>query len=97
MKHLKVIGLALSLFASSVALADTFEVGWDRPGFDYANFELQNPREILCQWRCQQQRGRCKAWTYVNPGLQGRYARCWLKDRVPTPVRSKCCTSGILQ
>lgn len=88
--------IAFVLLAGATASADTFEIGWDRPGYDYSNFELRNPREILCQWRCQQDR-RCRAWTFVNPGLQGAYARCWLKNRVPRPVRNSCCTSGIIQ
>lgn len=79
-----------------IAHADTFEIGWDRPGFDYTNFELNNPREILCQYRCQTD-NRCRAWTFVNPGVQGVKARCWLKYRVPTAVRNNCCTSGYIQ
>lgn len=93
----KLLGLGLLIFAAHGAMADTFEVNWDRPGYDYSSFELNNPREILCQWSCQKARGRCRAWTYVNPGVQGPKARCWLKDRIPKPVRSNCCTSGVLQ
>ena len=85
-----------AIFISASAQADTFEIGWDRPGFDYSSFNLSNPREILCQWRCQQDR-RCRAWTFVNPGVQGSQARCWLKYRVPRAIRSSCCTSGIIQ
>jgi len=89
--------VALSLlFTGAVATADTFEVGWDRPGFDYKNWDMNNPREILCQWGCQKE-SRCRAWTFVKPGIQGKLARCWLKDRVPTAIKSKCCTSGIIE
>lgn len=87
--------VALTAF-SGLAHADTFEVGWDRPGFDYNNFELKNPREILCQWSCQKERYKCKAWTYVKPGVQGVYARCWLKFAVPRAVPNPKCTSGIM-
>jgi hypothetical protein len=93
LKALMTLGVA---FTSSMATADTFEIGWDRPGYDYANFEMNNPREILCQWRCQQD-SRCRAWTFVNPGVQGPRARCWLKHAVPAAVRNSCCTSGIIQ
>lgn len=87
---------ALGLFLiSAIATADSFEIGWDRPGYDYSNFELKNPREILCQWSCQKD-GRCRAWTFVKPGLQGPYARCWLKYAVPRAVRNTCCTSGYI-
>jgi len=89
-------GVLFLLFTSGVSVADTFEGGWDRPGFDYSNFDMFNPREILCQWKCQQDR-RCRAWTFVKPGIQGPQARCWLKNRVPKAVRNSCCTSGIIQ
>ena len=88
-------GLCL-VFTATLASADTFEIGWDRPGWDYYNYEMNNPREILCQWKCQQD-NRCKAWTFVKPGFQGSKARCWLKNRVPNAVRNSCCTSGIIQ
>lgn len=84
------------IFSGVIASADTFEGGWDRPGYDYKNFEMFNPRPVLCQWQCQQD-SRCRAWTFVKPGYQGAQARCWLKDRVPTAYRNACCTSGIIQ
>lgn len=95
MRYLKFIAFFMFVFAGSQSFADTFEIGWDRPGYDYYNFELNNPREILCQWQCQKDR-RCKAWTFVNPGVQGTLARCWLKYWVPKAVRNNCCTSGII-
>lgn len=98
MKKITLLATLVALFAllSPAAQADTFEIGFDRPGLDYSNFELVNPRAILCQWSCQKDR-RCRAWTYVKPGFQGRNARCWLKHSVPAPVRNTCCTSGIIQ
>lgn len=95
-RRLVFLSCMFALFAALPAFADTFEVGWDRPGFDYSNFDLNNPREILCQWSCQKDKVRCRAWTFVNPGVQGPKARCWLKFAVPRPVRSRCCTSGII-
>lgn len=80
----------------AMANFDTFESGWDRPGYDYFNYEMNNPREILCQWRCQKD-SHCRAWTFVKPGIQGVRARCWLKDRVPRAVKNSCCTSGIIE
>jgi len=85
-----------SMLSSAPALADTWEFNWDRPGFDYRNFDLQSERPVVCQWQCQKD-SRCRAWTYVRPGIQGPNPRCWLKHRVPNPVRSNCCTSGIIQ
>ncbi len=89
------IALVLSLGGASLALADTFEIGWDRPGYDYSSYDLSMPREILCQWKCQQD-VKCKAWTFVNPGVQGKYARCWLKYAIPKAVPNSCCTSGYI-
>ena len=73
----------------------------DRPGSDYRNFEvppLTGPRfgdeADLCQSTCASD-GSCKAWTYVEPGVQGRNGRCWLKNAVPAAVHCSYCTSGI--
>lgn len=87
--------LAMS-FTANFALADTFETGWDRPGFDYHNFDMMSARPIICQWQCQKD-NRCKAWTYVRAGIQGPKPRCWLKNRVPRAIQNSCCTSGIIQ
>jgi 1-phosphatidylinositol phosphodiesterase len=70
------------------------EVGINRRGSDYANFDLPQPRPHLCEEACMRD-GRCRAYTYVNPGVQGPNARCWLKDQVPPPDRDGCCTSGV--
>jgi hypothetical protein len=69
------------------------EMGVDRPGSDYANFDLPQPHPRLCKEACTRDR-RCRAFTYVNPGVQGPSARCWLKDTVPQPVSNQCCVSG---
>ena len=38
----------------------------------------------------------CKAYTYVNPGVYGIWARCFLKYGVPAPVTPRqCCVSGV--
>src|SRR5262245_1337699 len=63
----------------------------NRPGWDYDNFEVSSPS--VCEQTCQEAE-RCWAWTYVRPGVQGRSARCWLKDRVPPPNQNRCCISG---
>jgi 1-phosphatidylinositol phosphodiesterase len=70
------------------------EVNVDRPGSDFANFDLPQPRPHLCKDACTRD-GRCVAFTYVNPGVQGPQPRCWLKSSVPSPVPNSCCTSGV--
>ncbi|AEA34567.1 WSC domain-containing protein [Hippea maritima] len=71
------------------------EPNTDRPGSDYKNFNLPYPDYRLCQNACNKD-PQCKAWTYVKPyTIQGAYARCWLKNAIPNPVKRNCCISGI--
>jgi hypothetical protein len=73
----------------------SFEVHIDRPGSDYHNFELgvADPAECWAQCELEIQ---CLAWTYVEPGIQGNNARCWLKNAVPAPVpNATFATSGV--
>jgi hypothetical protein len=65
----------------------------DRPGSYYANFDLAADNPALCRDRCQKD-PRCRAWTYVKPGVQGPAPRCWLKNAVPPVRRDVCCVSG---
>lgn len=85
--------LLLSAAFVSSASAQTREFGYDRPGLDYKNFELNNPRMVLCEWSCEKE-FQCRAWTYVKPGIQGPKARCWLKYAIPRAVKNNCCDSG---
>lgn len=86
--------LLMAVMNISLSEAGTREPGWDRPGSDYFSFILRAPRDSMCAWRCMQD-SRCRAWTYVRPGIQGPRARCWLKNAVPAPVRNTCCVSGV--
>lgn len=70
------------------------EYNIDRKGLDYRSFELNQPDAKLCQSTCNGD-NRCKAWTYVKPGIQSNKAMCWLKDRVPQAHSNSCCTSGV--
>jgi hypothetical protein len=70
------------------------EYSIDRPGSDYKNFDLAKADPNLCLTSCVGE-GQCKAWTYVNPGVQGPQARCWLKNSIPAAVANSCCTSGV--
>ena len=58
------------------------ELNTDRSGGDFADFDLAAADPLLCATRCNQDE-RCRAWTYVKPGIQSQLARCWLKDQVP--------------
>jgi hypothetical protein len=71
------------------------EASIDRPGLDYDKFHINDERPDRCQSECARQSDRCKAWTYVRPGLQHKYAVCYLKSAVPPPTPGDCCISGV--
>ena len=75
-------------------LFEKIEGDTDRPGNNYRNFDLEQPDVDFCLQACQND-PRCKAFTYVKPGLQGQKARCWLKDAVPEAKPSAGCISGV--
>jgi len=63
-------------------------------GADYSSLWLESADPTQCQNACRSD-AKCAAWTYVQPGLQGQQARCWLKSRVPQQFQNQCCTSGV--
>jgi hypothetical protein len=67
----------------------------DRPGSDYESFPSVAGKPALCQSACLNDRARCRAWTYVRPGLQGPKAMCHLKNAKPAARADKCCISGV--
>ncbi len=73
----------------------THERGFDRPGGDYRNFPMPSGGANACRAACRID-GRCRAYTYVDAGVQGPQPRCWLKDQVPDPVANARTTSGVL-
>jgi hypothetical protein len=72
------------------------EYGKDRMGSDYHSAELGQRGWETCKSMCDRD-GRCKAWTWVKPGVQGDGAMCYLKDPAPSPSASDCCVSGLPQ
>ncbi len=75
-------------------LPEGAEPNTNRPGKDYKNFDLEAPKPKLCMAACEKD-PKCRAYTYVKPGVQGEKARCWLKSAVPEPKKNKCCISGV--
>ena len=73
------------------------QVSWEpdtnRPGSDYRNYRMDRDQPGRCAESCEGD-PRCRAFTYVTPGVQGATARCWLKDSVPQAVSRSCCVSG---
>jgi len=72
----------------------TLELNVNRRGSDYRSFDLASTRPEECRDTCMIE-PQCVAFTYVNPGVQGPSARCWLKNSVPPPSAENCCVSGV--
>ena len=66
------------------------------PGMDYFNFELPVDDPEMCQMACERDSS-CRAYTYIRPGIQGDFARCWLKDAIPDQVTDYNAVSGVLR
>ena len=68
------------------------EYGVDRPGSDIKpGFPVVTQSQ--CESRCVSD-PKCRAYTFVKPGVQGDKAMCWLKKAKPAKVASSCCISG---
>jgi hypothetical protein len=86
--------LLLAALAAAPAFAQPLERDSNRPGNDYTSTDLPAPDPALCARACEQD-ARCRAFTYIAPGIQGPAARCWLKDGVPAAHPDRCCVSGV--
>jgi PAN domain len=84
----------LAIVLASSALLQAQEAGVNRPGGDYRSIELPSADPALCRRACDDE-ARCRAYTYVKPGVQGPSALCWLKSEVPPAVPDDCCASGV--
>ena len=85
---------AVTVLNASGMLIGPAQPNIDRPGADIANFPLPSANPALCQQQCADNAS-CQAWTYVDPGVQGPQAHCWIKGGTPLPVANGCCTSGL--
>ena len=74
----------------------TLEYGTDRPGLDIRNIALPAGTPEMCRDTCLADPS-CRAFTLVQPGIQGPDARCWLKHAVPPPNSCAWCVSGVVQ
>lgn len=72
------------------------ETDIDRPGKDYKRMVLDVPNLTLCIEACKND-PKCKAFTYVRPGVQGTKAVCYLKSDFSNPVKNANCISGYKQ
>lgn len=71
----------------------SIQPGTDRMGGDYRGFAMAQADPQQCRQACADENA-CRSFTYVNPGLKGPQAMCFLKNTVPPATRSNCCTSG---
>jgi len=70
------------------------QVGFDRPGGDYASFTLRSGDPAHCAARCERD-SRCRAWAFSYPATESAGAVCWLKSRVLPRIATNCCVSGV--
>lgn len=73
------------------------EFSISRRGGNYRHFDLpSDPTGRKCQMACQGDK-RCRAFTYVRPGYGSAAARCYLKSKIPRPLHTPCCISGVVR
>jgi hypothetical protein len=70
------------------------QLGYDRPGGDYARASVANGDPAVCALRCEHDKT-CRSWSFAYPPASGGPAMCSLKREVRPPVRSSCCVSGV--
>jgi len=78
------------------AVQPGMEQNTDRPGSDFRRFVMSSPNPNACQNACTND-SKCRAWTYVRPGVQTSHAVCWLKHAIPNPIPNTCCVSGVVR
>lgn len=90
------LALILVLLAAFTvfALPARAQVGFDRPGGDYASSPMRSGDPAQCAARCERDQ-RCRAWAFSYPLTESANAVCWLKSRVTPRVASSCCVSGV--
>lgn len=82
-------------FASFPAsLFPPLETNVDRPGNDLWSFIMWVHDPQVCRSECSGN-SQCRAFTYVKPGFQGPFARCYLKRATRTARPNTCCISGV--
>ena len=79
-----------------VLMGKSLEHDIDRPGKDIRSFTLSSPDPNMCREECLKD-PKCRAFTYVKPGVQSPQAKCWLKNGVPSQVKNTNCISGVVR
>jgi hypothetical protein len=85
---------AMALLAACGTAPALAQMGFDRPGGDYAQSRIESRDPADCAMVCERDR-RCKAWSFTFPSDPRSSANCWLKNSLPTRVPNSCCVSGV--
>ena len=89
-----IVGFATLLAAIAGCVGPALpQVGYDRPGGDYASASVLGGDPTVCAARCERDKN-CKSWSFSYPA-SGAPAMCYLKRAVVAPVASGCCVSGV--
>jgi hypothetical protein len=94
MRQALFVGLVLLVAAMGGSTPAAAQVGYDRPGGDYASAPVANGDPAVCASRCEHD-SHCRAWSFSYPPASGGQATCGLKREVARPVASNCCVSGV--
>jgi len=86
--------LALGLLVGPLPGAARAQVGFDRPGADYASAVVRPADPTLCATRCDHD-ARCRAWSFSYPQTLAPNAICRLKGAVTRSVPAPCCVAGV--
>ncbi|PHR60854.1 MAG: hypothetical protein COA47_06505 [Robiginitomaculum sp.] len=79
---------------ASIANAQMFETNMERTGATFTRSTISANGPQAC-WALCAKDGRCKAWTWERPGINGPLAMCSLKSAVTPGQFSPCCVSGL--
>lgn len=90
-RNASLAGLILILGLMAPASA---QMGFDRPGGDYARASVETRDPADCAMVCERDR-RCRAWSFTFPATPQAAAACWLKNTLPPRVHDDCCVSGV--
>lgn len=90
-----IVGIIVVASAMAAGIwAARAQMGYDRPGGDYARAPVVSGDPSICARRCERD-SRCRAWSFSYPPAAGGPAVCYLKRSVMPPVVSSCCVSGV--
>jgi hypothetical protein len=93
LRYLLLVALAL-VGAWCSATNARAQMGFDRPGGDYAHTSVLTRDPSDCAMLCERDK-RCRAWSFNFPRDAQSSATCWLKNTLPPRANDKCCVSGV--